>query len=143
MSHYLRGEKPEVAHPVAAWSSQTGKGLLFFVKHESEKKTPSGVLHLVSSRASPLIYILLTKPRPMPPISRSSRPTNSLSRFTVTSTLSRQPTMLSVMDGIQHSRPPFPRQRARGKEFLAVQATRKASDTLVCGRCTEYSEYAY
>jgi hypothetical protein len=47
LSHYLRGEKAEVAHPTAAWSSVTGKGLLFFVKHADEKATPAGALKLV------------------------------------------------------------------------------------------------
>jgi hypothetical protein len=49
LSHYLRGEKAEIAHPTAAWSSQTGKGLLYFVKHADDKKTPAGVLNLVRS----------------------------------------------------------------------------------------------
>jgi hypothetical protein len=47
LSHYLRGEKAEVAHPTAAWSSVTGKGLLYFVKHADEKPTPAGALKLV------------------------------------------------------------------------------------------------
>ena len=46
LAEYLRGEKPEVAHPVVAWSSQTGKGLLFFVKHADKKEHPAGVLNL-------------------------------------------------------------------------------------------------
>ncbi|KAJ4354811.1 hypothetical protein N0V95_003496 [Ascochyta clinopodiicola] len=46
LGEYLRGEKPEVAHPVAAWSSQTGKGLLYFVKHADKKDSPAGVLNL-------------------------------------------------------------------------------------------------
>ncbi|KAL7771886.1 hypothetical protein CFE70_001837 [Pyrenophora teres f. teres 0-1] len=46
LREYLRGEKPEVAHSVAAWSSQTGKGLLFFVKHADQKEHPAGVLNL-------------------------------------------------------------------------------------------------
>ncbi|KAF2656535.1 hypothetical protein K491DRAFT_374353 [Lophiostoma macrostomum CBS 122681] len=46
LSQYLRGEKAEVANPTAAWSSQTGKGLLYFVKHADEKATPAGVLNL-------------------------------------------------------------------------------------------------
>ncbi|EDU40129.1 PH 6 domain containing protein [Pyrenophora tritici-repentis] len=46
LREYLRGEKPEVAHSVAAWSSQTGKGLLFFVKHADHKEHPAGVLNL-------------------------------------------------------------------------------------------------
>jgi hypothetical protein len=48
LREYLRGEKPEVAHPVVAWSSQTGKGLLFFVKHADQKEHPAGALNLVS-----------------------------------------------------------------------------------------------
>ncbi|KAF1915210.1 Pleckstrin homology domain-containing protein [Ampelomyces quisqualis] len=46
LREYLRGEKPEVAHSVAAWSSQTGKGLLFFVKNADQKEHPAGVLNL-------------------------------------------------------------------------------------------------
>lgn len=49
LSHYLRGEKPEIAHPTAAWSSQTAKGLLYFAKHADQKATPAGVLNLVCS----------------------------------------------------------------------------------------------
>jgi hypothetical protein len=47
----LRGEKAEVANPTAAWSSQTGKGLLYFVKHADTKATPSGVLNLVRTNS--------------------------------------------------------------------------------------------
>lgn len=46
LREYLRGEKPEVAHPVVAWASQTGKGLLFFVKHADQKEHPAGVINL-------------------------------------------------------------------------------------------------
>ncbi|KAH8727648.1 Pleckstrin homology domain-containing protein [Phaeosphaeriaceae sp. PMI808] len=46
LREYLRGEKPEVAHSVAAWSSVTGKGLLYFVKHADQKEHPAGVLNL-------------------------------------------------------------------------------------------------
>jgi hypothetical protein len=49
LSEYLRGEKPDVAHPTAAWSSQTGKGLLYFVKHADKKETPAGVLRLAGA----------------------------------------------------------------------------------------------
>lgn len=49
LSSYLRGEKPDVAHPTAAWSSQTGKGLLYFVKHPDNKSNPSGVLCLADA----------------------------------------------------------------------------------------------
>ncbi|QIX01611.1 hypothetical protein AMS68_007128 [Peltaster fructicola] len=44
---YLRGEKADISHPVVAWASQTGKGLLFFVKKgETDKTRPAGVLPL-------------------------------------------------------------------------------------------------
>ena len=44
---YMRGEKPEIAHPVVAWASQTGKGLLFFNKKgDTTKKHPGTVLAL-------------------------------------------------------------------------------------------------
>lgn len=46
LNDYLRGEKADVAHPTAAWSSQTGKGLLYFVKHADKKDKPAGVLNL-------------------------------------------------------------------------------------------------
>ncbi|KAM3418964.1 hypothetical protein BST61_g4921 [Cercospora zeina] len=44
---YLRGEKPEISHPVVAWASQTGKGLLFFNKKgETNREHPADVLAL-------------------------------------------------------------------------------------------------
>ncbi|KAF2771641.1 hypothetical protein EJ03DRAFT_334593 [Teratosphaeria nubilosa] len=44
---YLRGEKPEVAHAVVAWASQTGKGLLFFnKKDDTDKIKPQSILPL-------------------------------------------------------------------------------------------------
>ena len=47
LSSYLRGEKPEVSHPVAAWATQSGKGLLFFNKKgETNRKQPGHVLAL-------------------------------------------------------------------------------------------------
>lgn len=49
LTHYLRGEKAEVANPTAAWSSVTGKGLLFFAKHADQKETPAGVLNLADA----------------------------------------------------------------------------------------------
>jgi len=48
LSNYLRGEKPEVGNHNAAWSSQTGKGLLYFSKHATEKTSPVGIINLVS-----------------------------------------------------------------------------------------------
>jgi len=55
---YLRGEKSEVSHPVTAWASQTGKGLLFFNKKgESDRTQPAGVIALYDAtdlkKASP------------------------------------------------------------------------------------------
>ncbi|TEY38624.1 hypothetical protein BOTCAL_0482g00050 [Botryotinia calthae] len=46
LSSYLRGEKPDVANHNAAWSSHTGKGLLFFSKKSSDKASPAGILNL-------------------------------------------------------------------------------------------------
>ena len=50
LTEYLRGEKADVAYPTAAWSSQTGKGLLFFAKHADKKETPAGVLKLSDAK---------------------------------------------------------------------------------------------
>ncbi|KAF7942175.1 hypothetical protein EAE99_000225 [Botrytis elliptica] len=46
LSSYLRGEKPDVGNHNAAWSSHTGKGLLFFSKKSSDKASPAGILNL-------------------------------------------------------------------------------------------------
>ncbi|KAK4974001.1 hypothetical protein LTR28_010827 [Elasticomyces elasticus] len=46
LSHYLRGEKPEIAQPTAAWATKTGKGLLFFTKFAHEKDMPAHVFNL-------------------------------------------------------------------------------------------------
>lgn len=44
---YLRGEKAEISHPVAAWASQTGKGLLFYNKKgDLNHEHPSSILAL-------------------------------------------------------------------------------------------------
>jgi hypothetical protein len=44
---YMRGEKPETSHAVAAWATQTGKGLLFFNKKgETNRQRPHSVLPL-------------------------------------------------------------------------------------------------
>lgn len=48
LSQYLQTEKASVAHPLAAWASQSGKGLLFFAKRAEDKATPAGILSLVS-----------------------------------------------------------------------------------------------
>ncbi|KAI9698930.1 MAG: hypothetical protein M1836_003119 [Candelina mexicana] len=46
LHQYLRGEKPEVGHHNAAWSSQTGKGLLYFSKSADHKAQPTGIINL-------------------------------------------------------------------------------------------------
>lgn len=46
LSSYLRGEKQDVANHNAAWSSHTGKGLLYFSKHTTEKASPAGIINL-------------------------------------------------------------------------------------------------
>ncbi|BDD58496.1 hypothetical protein MAP00_003770 [Monascus purpureus] len=43
---FHQNEKPAVAHPIAAWASQTGKGLLFYVKRAEDKLTPQGIFSL-------------------------------------------------------------------------------------------------
>ncbi len=44
---YLRDEKAEIAHHNAAWSSHTGKGLLYMAKSAEQKATPAGIINLV------------------------------------------------------------------------------------------------
>ncbi|PGH08120.1 hypothetical protein AJ80_07914 [Polytolypa hystricis UAMH7299] len=46
LSAYFQNEKPAVAHPTAAWASQTGKGLLFSAKRAEDKATPAGIINL-------------------------------------------------------------------------------------------------
>ena len=47
MNSYMRGEKPDVANPIVAWASQTGKGLLYFNKKGNTiRKSPESVLAL-------------------------------------------------------------------------------------------------
>ena len=47
MNSFMRGEKQEVANPIVAWGSQTGKGLLFFNKKgNTSHKSPESVLAL-------------------------------------------------------------------------------------------------
>ena len=49
LTNYLQHSKAEHAHHTAAWSSQTGKGLLYYAKHEKDKGNPSGIIPLVRS----------------------------------------------------------------------------------------------
>ncbi|KAK2809954.1 hypothetical protein FQN50_003368 [Emmonsiellopsis sp. PD_5] len=46
LTGYFQNEKLSVAHPTAAWASQTGKGLLFFAKRAEDKATPAGIINL-------------------------------------------------------------------------------------------------
>lgn len=50
LSVFHQNEKPAVANPIAAWASQTGKGLLFYTKRAEDKATPAGIFNLVRSR---------------------------------------------------------------------------------------------
>lgn len=47
LAFYFQHEKLSVAHPTAAWASQTGKGLLFFAKRAEDKAHPTGIVNLV------------------------------------------------------------------------------------------------
>lgn len=53
LHQYLRGEKPEHTHHNAAWSSQTGEGLLYFSKSAEQKATPAGIINLVCPPTPP------------------------------------------------------------------------------------------
>ncbi|KAL1857345.1 hypothetical protein Plec18170_003467 [Paecilomyces lecythidis] len=52
LSQYLQAEKASVSHPLAAWASQSGKGLLFFAKRAEDKATPAGILSLADVTVS-------------------------------------------------------------------------------------------
>jgi hypothetical protein len=53
LKHTVKGHEPHTAQ-TAAWASQTGEGLLLYVKDESNKEAPQA-LNLVSAP----IFILL------------------------------------------------------------------------------------
>ncbi|KAJ5476411.1 hypothetical protein N7475_002140 [Penicillium sp. IBT 31633x] len=46
LSVFHQNEKAANANPIAAWASQTGKGLLFFTKRAEDKATPAGIFNL-------------------------------------------------------------------------------------------------
>lgn len=46
LNSYFQNEKLSVAHPTAAWASQTGKGLIFFAKRAEDKAAPTGIINL-------------------------------------------------------------------------------------------------
>lgn len=48
LKSYLDSEKADPGHHNAAWSNQTGKGLLYYTKRSEDKATPAGVICLVS-----------------------------------------------------------------------------------------------
>jgi hypothetical protein len=50
----LRNPKSELAH-AAAWSQETGKGLLYYVKDAAQKHSPAGVIALVCRNDSELL----------------------------------------------------------------------------------------
>lgn len=54
---YIKKEKkvhPDAAQSTAAYASQSGKGLLFFVKNESQRAQPMGIIKLVSFMLQPV-----------------------------------------------------------------------------------------
>lgn len=54
LTQYLKSEKTtDVAHHVAAWASETGKGLLFYGK---ESGNPAGVIQLVRHTKIPCAH---------------------------------------------------------------------------------------
>lgn len=46
---FHQNEKPAVANPIAAWASQTGKGLAFFTKRAEDKAHPAGIFNLADA----------------------------------------------------------------------------------------------
>ena len=46
--NFHQNEKPAVANAIAAWASQTGKGLLFITKRAEDKAHPGHIINLVS-----------------------------------------------------------------------------------------------
>lgn len=65
LSVFHQNEKPAVANPIAAWASQTGKGLLFFTKRAEDKTTPAGIFNLVCRTQREQMELRLTCDRPM------------------------------------------------------------------------------
>lgn len=101
LSTYLKNEKAtDVAHHVAAWATETGKGLFFYSK-ESDKSTPHGAIQLVcTAQPAPTASPLLTPfARPRLPSPPPRVPTSSPSSPRATSTPSRLPTLPNVTTG--------------------------------------------
>lgn len=120
LASYLRGEKDsEAANHNAAWSSYTGKGLLYFSKSSGEKATPAGIINLVSSSSPRLhaaymidleIYVL-TLARLMSQMLKLTAPLTSLRMPMVLSTCSLPAPVSSATTGLRPSRPSRPRPR--------------------------------
>ena len=51
IASFKADKSTEVAHTIAAWASETGKGLLFF-SEKSDKTAPNGAIYLVSQNLS-------------------------------------------------------------------------------------------
>jgi hypothetical protein len=51
LKHTVKLHEPHTAH-TAAWSNETGLGLLYFVKDAEQKDSPQGALNLVSASAA-------------------------------------------------------------------------------------------
>jgi Pleckstrin homology domain len=51
-STFLSKAATDYAHNAAAWSSQTGKGLLYYAKNKESTDAPLGVLPLVSENST-------------------------------------------------------------------------------------------
>lgn len=91
-------------HHIAAWASETGKGLLFFAEKGTDKTTPSSAIQLVSEKLSldrarivqPVTDISASPMLPSPP---PRALTSSFSPPRVTSTPSRPPPPPSATTG--------------------------------------------
>jgi len=55
ISAFKADKSPEVAHAIAAWAAETGKGLLFFTEKSEDKSVPHGAVLLVRQ---PYLYRL-------------------------------------------------------------------------------------
>lgn len=128
LGSYLRGEKAEHANRNAAWSSKTGKGLLFIAKSEAERRYPQDIINLVSSGASMLTYYTrLTHHSLTPLLSKSPARTSSHSESTHTSMFSRLVPTPSETLGSRRSKPPSPRPRPTLRASSRMTSTRRLS----------------
>lgn len=54
ISAFKADKSPEVAHAIAAWAAETGKGLLFFTEKSEDKSVPHGAV-LLSEASEPVV----------------------------------------------------------------------------------------